>query len=305
MEKICVLMATYNPTEYLLEQIDSIYNQKNVEVDLVIRDDASTDKRYLEDIKNRFQNITIIFGQDNLGVAGNIRELLKFALNNRQEIKFFAYSDQDDVWLPEKLAIGVSMLKTLDSRKPGIYYSNLSVVDQNLIFSHNLFREGIVKNTIEQSLAQVFLFACTTVFNFNMLKQCLEYDFSDVQFDMLVYYLGIANKNIVYDDEPHILYRQHGNNVSGPKERGIKYLLHKTVSVLTKRNNRGTFKCYATYIKKNMCNLLSKDEVQLIDKVANYDSLWSRIKLIFDSDIKAGYYPKDIYRWLRLICKCY
>ena len=41
--KVCVLLSSYNGEKYLKEQIESIINQKGVEVDLYIRDDGSTD----------------------------------------------------------------------------------------------------------------------------------------------------------------------------------------------------------------------------------------------------------------------
>ena len=40
MEKICILMSTYNGEKYLSEQLDSILNQEKVEVDILIRDDG-------------------------------------------------------------------------------------------------------------------------------------------------------------------------------------------------------------------------------------------------------------------------
>ena len=44
MEKVCVLMSTYNGEKYLKEQLDSILNQNSIIVDILIRDDGSTDK---------------------------------------------------------------------------------------------------------------------------------------------------------------------------------------------------------------------------------------------------------------------
>ena len=41
---ITVLMSTYNGEKYLTEQIESIINQKDVNVNLLVRDDGSTDK---------------------------------------------------------------------------------------------------------------------------------------------------------------------------------------------------------------------------------------------------------------------
>ena len=43
MKKVLILMATYNGAKYLDEQIQSLIEQKNVQVDILVRDDGSTD----------------------------------------------------------------------------------------------------------------------------------------------------------------------------------------------------------------------------------------------------------------------
>ena len=51
MEKILVLMSTYNGEKYIQEQLNSLYAQDGVEVSILVRDDGSTDltKKILED----------------------------------------------------------------------------------------------------------------------------------------------------------------------------------------------------------------------------------------------------------------
>ena len=43
MYKVAVMMSTYNGEKYLKEQVNSILEQENVEVDLFVRDDGSID----------------------------------------------------------------------------------------------------------------------------------------------------------------------------------------------------------------------------------------------------------------------
>ena len=54
MEKVCVLQSTYNGKKYLKEQIDSILNQENVDVQLIVRDDGSNDST--PDILSKYSN---------------------------------------------------------------------------------------------------------------------------------------------------------------------------------------------------------------------------------------------------------
>ncbi|WP_216842259.1 glycosyltransferase [Streptococcus suis] len=299
VKKICILMTTYNPSSYLYEQLDSIFEQEGVELEVIIRDDASTQKDILRDVQDKYP-ITLLEGEKNLGVAGNIKELLLYVAENKREYDLFAYSDQDDVWLREKMKKAISALENLNPEKPGVYYSNLQVVDEFLTPTHKLFKKGIVKNSFGQSLAQVFLFACTSVFNKIMLDELIKYNFSDLGFDSLLYYLGILNENIIYDDTPYIFYRQHGQNVSGQKEKGIKYIINKLFHVF-KQNEGAIMKNKAQFIVENLRGYLSEENYSLAQQVSTYSGIYSRLVLIGNSKIQAGYYPKDIYRWLRLL----
>ena len=58
MKSVLVLMATYNGEEYLRCQIDSILNQKGVDVSILVSDDFSKDntKNILEEYKNKYSN---------------------------------------------------------------------------------------------------------------------------------------------------------------------------------------------------------------------------------------------------------
>ena len=43
MDRVLILLATYNGKKYLQEQLDSLYAQKDVEIKILVRDDGSTD----------------------------------------------------------------------------------------------------------------------------------------------------------------------------------------------------------------------------------------------------------------------
>lgn len=297
--KICVLLTTYNPNEYLDEQINSIFNQKNIEIELIIRDDGSSKKEFLHRYKND-KRITILEGERNLGVAGNILELLKFIRNYKQEYDYFAYSDQDDVWFPDKLEKMYAGLSSLNNEQPSVYYSNLLVTNAELIPSHELFKRNVVNNTLGQALSQVFLFACTSGFNYKMIDEVVKYDFSKLGFDSLLYYIGVLLENIYYDEDPHIYYRQHGNNVSGQKGKGFKYLCGHARNVLL-TDDTAVFKFNANYVLNNLSQYCNTYDVNILEEVANYQSFSDKIKLLRSKEIKAGYQPKDIYRMLRIL----
>jgi rhamnosyltransferase len=62
MSKIAVLLATYNGYKFLKFQLDSILNQKDVQVDVFISDDKSTDHtlEIIQSYSDQYQNEKLI-----------------------------------------------------------------------------------------------------------------------------------------------------------------------------------------------------------------------------------------------------
>lgn len=304
MDKVCVLMTTYNPKKYFLEQIESILSQEDVDVEIIIRDDGSTDKSFLNQIKYNFK-ITVLEGE-NLGVANNIMTLIRYAHENKKEYKYFAYSDQDDVWQTQKLKVGVKSLSKLPLDKPALYYSNLQVVDKDLNLTHMLFKRDVVKNTRGQSLSQVFCFACTTVFNYKMIEELTKYNIGNIGFDSLIYYIAIFIGNITYDENSYILYRQHGDNVSGQHDKGIKKLKRRIIQIIHFKEIEAPFEMNAEYLLNNIAHKLSPDDIKLLNVVKLYRvNLKFKVRLILNKEIKAGYFPKDFFNFIRIISNKY
>jgi rhamnosyltransferase len=124
-KKVCVLLSTYNGEAYLREQIDSILAQIDVSVELIIRDDGSKDStvKIINEYKNQYVNVLILDSYKNLGPANSFMELLYAS----GDADYYAFAEQDDIWLPEKLskAIGIIEHKNIDgSSSPVLYASN-------------------------------------------------------------------------------------------------------------------------------------------------------------------------------------
>ena len=107
-EKVDVLLATYNGEKYLKEQIDSILNQTYQNINLIISDDNSNDstRKILEEYKKIDNRIKIYLQDKNLGYIKNFEFLL-----TKVESNYYMLSDQDDVWLPEKIEKSMKTLK--------------------------------------------------------------------------------------------------------------------------------------------------------------------------------------------------
>ena len=115
--KVNILLSTYNGEQYLKEQVKSIQDQTYQAWQLLIRDDGSTDgtvkiiqELVAQDERIRFINQGAI---ENLGVIKSFHALLKY-----EKADLYCFSDQDDVWLPEKIDLQVEASENLTQEAP-------------------------------------------------------------------------------------------------------------------------------------------------------------------------------------------
>ena len=289
MELVTVLMSTYNGEKYLQEQLDSIYRQKGVNIKLIIRDDCSTDKTLeilKENKKEHPDMITIIEGKENLKSCKSFFRLI----SSYTEGSYFALADQDDIWDENKLEVAINMLKECDSSKPALYFSNLRIVDENNNFyrnSHSMTRQ--VKNKY-LSLIQPFATGCTIVYNHSLAKiangkQPENFSFYFSWLYMVAQFFG----TVVYDFEPHINYRQHGNNVIGANLTGKKKnLIRNELKRFNNRNLQPRFDNAVEFLREFGLELSYSDRKKVLE-IINYKRTFSnRCTLLFDNDLKVN-----------------
>ena len=298
MKKVLVLLSTYNGEKYLREQLDSVLSQEGVDVSLQIRDDGSKDgtlnilKEYSEkDNVNYYEGV-------NCGPSESFHDLLKHA----QGYDYYAFCDQDDVWIKDKLAKAVVCLDKLDHLTPNLYCSNLNVVDENLRFCRICHVEKYNLNNRYQGLIELFAVGCTEVFNQKAVDLTLQYWSNkclmhDSWIFMICNFLG----KVIYDDSPHINYRQHGGNVIGAEKNLIGKVKASSERVITKRIHPRWQNANA--IMESLSEILINKDVMKIKKMANYkESIISRIYLLLDFDIRAASLKNDLkYRLLILL----
>ena len=120
-------MSSYNGELFIEDQINSIFEQESVEVELVVRDDGSKDGTVslLEDYYKSGKNIRIIKGE-NLGCEKSFFQLL----TEHSDADYFAFSDQDDFWEPKKLISAIDILSK--KMNPALVACNLLVSDDKL-----------------------------------------------------------------------------------------------------------------------------------------------------------------------------
>lgn len=130
LKRIAVLMATFNGARYIKAQIDSILTQQGTTLDLFLRDDGSDDQTL--DIIGEYlvenQNVFLIESDERLGAAGSFLELMN-AVPTHYE--YYAFADQDDIWMPNKLEKCRLKLEHLGADEIGIAYCGYRYIDEN------------------------------------------------------------------------------------------------------------------------------------------------------------------------------
>jgi glycosyltransferase involved in cell wall biosynthesis len=204
-----VLMSTYEGERYVREQVDSILGQTHSRLRLVVRDDGSCDGtldvlRSLEDPRLEVR------AGENLGLPDAFFQLLD---ESSGDAELWALSDQDDVWLPEKLSRAAQRLE--GTTGPALYCARVAVADEQLrpLYLHELpWRGPSFANALVQNIA----LGCTIVIN-REARDLLRgrWPRECVMHDAWMYLVVAACGTVVYDHQPVVLYRQHGLNSVG------------------------------------------------------------------------------------------
>lgn len=216
-QQTAILLCTYNGEKYILEQLNSFLQQTENNFSIWVSDDASTDST-VQKINDFFiDNFNLrgkIFSGPKKGVTSNFLSLIC-----KQEIKslFFALSDQDDVWEPEKLERAIHWLKTIPSNMPALYCARTRLVDENNIeigFSPLFKKPPSFAHALVQNIAS----GNTMVFN-HAARQLLIEAGSEIEVpihDWWIYLVVTAcGGKVFYDPIPTLRYRQHADNLIG------------------------------------------------------------------------------------------
>lgn len=231
MRSVTVVMSSYNGEKYITEQIESILAQKGCSVSLIVRDDGSCDDtvKILKDYQKK--------GKLMLVQGGNLKPARSFleALKHTGETEYYAFSDQDDIWMDDKLSIALSILEDFDVGTPNLYCSNLTAVDNKYnILSDKLLPDKIVTDYKELLVRSPHIFGCTCVFNRAMRDYVVERPLPQklIMHDLWIALIASSIGNLYYDKTPHIKYRQHGNNHTGAVV-SIKEKMKNRLAIIT------------------------------------------------------------------------
>lgn len=265
---VAVLMSTYNGEKYLIEQIHSILNQSYENIHLFIRDDGSTDNTLC--ILDKFVDnpkVTIIQGKKNLGYKNSFLFLLKTIINTHDDYQYFSFSDQDDIWMKEKISMSIEYLES-DNNPYRIYFSGLTFVDSDRQ-KLKIKDESRVITTFPAEIVRHSISGATSVFSRNLAELAIKYDKVEEitgGHDALIFRLNAALHGYFFADKNnYIEFRRHGDNTSSAS----KSFLYKIKQELT--TNDGSELATAKFFKKYYKNILPETTLVEINLLLNYN----------------------------------
>ena len=282
---VCIIMTTFNGERFLRDQIDSILSQLNVKVTLVVRDDGSTDHTR-EILKEYESKGSLTFIDDNIhrGAANGFMELLYTSPN----AEYYAFADQDDIWLPNKIEKAIELIG--DNDKPTLYCSNQIIYKENKEVGLRFTEEP--NYTLTNCICGNSIAGCTMVFNkalrniiINPSHRPTEEILRIRMHDVWVLLCAHAAGNVIYDQNAYIKYRLHENNTVGIRHANIAHKIKKLLQIIIQKDKRNGRSKIARELLK--VEFVREADESIAREFATYDcSLKNKVNLLTNPIIK-------------------
>ena len=210
-----ICMATYNGETYLRDQLESLINQENVDIEILVGDDGSTDKTL--DILKEYVDlgkIARVHQFDRVGINKNFLSLLEFC----KDYDYVAFSDQDDIWESKKL---YELSKLLEIEKPELAFCQRSIFisgknQRNPKFPYENkvgFENALVENVVPGN---------TMLLNRKAVEIITASNASIAKYyDSYIYLLISGLGEVKYLPAPLLRYRIHEKNAVGIRRFAI------------------------------------------------------------------------------------
>lgn len=255
-----ILLATYNGARFLEAQLASIIGQTHTDWKLYARDDGSTDGT--RDLLQKFEQahpgkITVVRDDlGGLGATGNFSRLMAFG-----DAPYIFFSDQDDAWEPDKLAVMLAAIRKSEPSPevPVLVFSDLAVInDAGEEVAPSLWaRENVdpSRTALNQLLVQNIPYGCASVVNRALLELARPVDGRALLHDHWMALLAAASGVIAPYRGAPIKHRIHDANASRSNSPIRKARDRSALARLANRNfNRyfGQLQSQAAAVKERL-----------------------------------------------------
>lgn len=223
---IDILLGTYNGARHLDDLLASLADQTHTDWRLIVRDDGSCDNTLavLRDwqAKPGFNMVLVTDRETSGGACANFAALLDVS-----DAPYFAFCDQDDVWLPAKLETMLAEARKVEAAfstdHPVLVHSDLEVVDASLAHLADSYwrllrfdpsrasdpRSAFLENAVT---------GCATLGNAALRKRAMPIPDAAIMHDWWLALVATWFGTLVAFPQATIQYRQHGGNVIGASD---------------------------------------------------------------------------------------
>jgi glycosyltransferase involved in cell wall biosynthesis len=240
LSSVVILQTSYNGSRFLKDQLRSFEAQSHRDWVLINADDGSTDNtlEILKDFQDKNGDDRVILrAQVRKGFSANFLSLIN---DPNIKAKYYAFSDQDDIWEPDKLDRALGRLARLPPDVPSLYCTRTRLIDEqgrSIGYSPLCRKPPSFANALVQNIAG----GNTMIFNEAARRLVAAGGIADVPFhDWWLYILvsGVEGA-LFYDPYCSVRYRCHEDNFVG-SNLGILPRILRTKMLLQGRFRRWT-----------------------------------------------------------------
>lgn len=262
---VSIICTAYNHEKFVVQALDSVYNQSYKNIELIIVDNASEDNT-LSMIENWLKNkngIKLIKNGINLGITKSFNQAVKFSKGD-----YLMDLSADDVVLP----YGIELLINFAIKNPqaSIVFGNANLIDSEnkfieTYFSLNENQEIIDKSILELNYQRILeggvcICSVSALYKSNIFEKIDGYD-ENLDYEDLDYWIRVSrNYQIKYIDKVLVSKRQHSNSISQHFFKKSKLDLNKsTLIILKKAFELNVSKSEDSALLKRVNNFISRN----------------------------------------------
>ena len=280
-KKAIIILPTYNGEKYLSELLDSIYNQTYPLIEIITRDDGSTDnttkiiKEYSKkNIKGR--KITII---ENGGKTLKCPDCFIKLLEIANDGDYYFFCDHDDYWMSDKISQAISKLKKV-SDKPALHFGAYEFCDENLKYITNS-----PKVPQDVGLRNVIYDYWPLGFNISFNKRLYDFVFNNkpehiYYHDCWFAQVALGVGTFIYSDNPSVKYRRQKNAVTYSNHNKFSLLIWRIKRFFFNNDNLINLKKILNEYNILFNKYLSDEDKKMLNIFTN-DSFKNYFKRVF------------------------
>ena len=290
MEKITVVMTTYNGEKYIREQLESIFMQTRLPDELIIADDCSSDSTnsIVEEMKcNTKISIINYINTDNLGYIKNFRNAMQRATGD-----YIFLCDQDDIWKSNKIETTIRLMKVHRANVActgfqlidgdGKYIANTDVYRSDPISGYSGWTNHVMNIPFNRLIWGNFSPGCTYCFTRKILTFFEKINNTELSHDFQILLIGANFNSAIFIDTPLSFYRLHQYNTIGMNNKEKKRERHLQPRISRFMKQLSAYCSVKNYYINNIILYLRLPKIRSV--ILHYFNLSNKLNLRYKID---------------------